>query len=161
MIFTTNKSLKAWDRVLHDEDLAQAIIDRALERGRLLRLDGPSVRTLHVNLDDAMKEDSDRTRTWSEFPEKAGQNFRNPHLTRCGCTRIYPRISSLFTNTRIFTAARGSQTLDCFTTALQDPREPKRAHPRPVRKREIRAICAHPRLARCGDPRISAPIRDS
>jgi DNA replication protein DnaC len=60
MIFTTNKSLKAWGRVLHDDDLAQAIIDRVLERGRLLRLDGPSVRTLHVNLDEAMKEDSDQ-----------------------------------------------------------------------------------------------------
>ena len=60
MLFTTNKSLKAWGRVLHDEDLAQAIIDRVLERGRLLRLDGPSIRTLHVNLDEAMKEDSDQ-----------------------------------------------------------------------------------------------------
>ena len=77
MIFTTNKSLKAWGRVLHDEDLAQAIIDRVLERGRLLRLDGPSVRTLHVNLDDAMKEDSDQDadlvrisgKSRSEFPE--------------------------------------------------------------------------------------------
>ena len=59
MIFTTNKSLKAWGRVLHDEDLAQAIIDRVLERGRLIRLDGPSIRTLHVNLDEAMKEGSD------------------------------------------------------------------------------------------------------
>ena len=46
--------------MLHDEDLAHAIIDRVLERGRLLRLDGPSVRTLHVNLDEAMKEDSDQ-----------------------------------------------------------------------------------------------------
>jgi len=77
MIFTTNKSLKAWGRVLHDEDLAQAILDRVLERGRLVRLDGPSVRTLHVNLDEAMKEDSDQEvdlvrisgRRWSEFPE--------------------------------------------------------------------------------------------
>jgi IstB-like ATP binding protein len=77
MIFTTNKALKAWGRVLHDEDLAQAIIDRVLERGRLLRLDGPSVRTLHVNLDDAMKEDSDQDadlvrisgKRRSEFPE--------------------------------------------------------------------------------------------
>jgi hypothetical protein len=48
-----------------------------LERGRLLRLDGPSVRTLHVNLDEAMKEDSDQQadlirisgNSWSEFPE--------------------------------------------------------------------------------------------
>jgi len=77
MIFTTNKSLKAWGRVLHDEDLAQAIIDRVLERGRLLRLDGPSVRTLHVNLDEALTEDSDQQadlirisgKRWSEFPE--------------------------------------------------------------------------------------------
>jgi DNA replication protein DnaC len=37
MIFTTSKSLKAWGRVLHDDDLAQAIIDRVLERGRLIR----------------------------------------------------------------------------------------------------------------------------
>ena len=35
MIFTTNKCLKARGRVLHDDDLAQAIIDRVLERGRL------------------------------------------------------------------------------------------------------------------------------
>jgi hypothetical protein len=77
IIFTTNKSLKAWGKVLHDEDLAQAIIDRVLERGRLLRLDGPSVRTLHVNLDEAMKEGSDQPadlvrisgKHRSEFPE--------------------------------------------------------------------------------------------
>jgi DNA replication protein DnaC len=96
MIFTTNKSLKAWGRVLHDDDLAQAIIDRVLERGRLLRLDGPSVRTLHVNLDEAMKEDSDQQadlvrisgKSRSEFPEPtpaappAGreQRLRNPAL---------------------------------------------------------------------------------
>jgi len=51
MIFTTNKSLRAWGRVLHDEDLAQAIVDRVLERGRLLQLDGPSMRTRHLPLD--------------------------------------------------------------------------------------------------------------
>jgi hypothetical protein len=60
MIFTTNKALKAWGGVLHDEDLAQAIIDRVLERGCLFRLDGPSLRTLHVNLDDALNQGSDR-----------------------------------------------------------------------------------------------------
>jgi DNA replication protein DnaC len=78
MIFTTNKPLKAWGRVLHDDDLAQAILDRVLERGRLMRLDGPSVRTLHVNLDEAMREESDQGatqvarisgKTWPEFPE--------------------------------------------------------------------------------------------
>jgi DNA replication protein DnaC len=52
MIFTTNKSTNAWGRVLHDEDLAQAIVDRVLERGRLLTLDGPSIRTMHLGLDE-------------------------------------------------------------------------------------------------------------
>ena len=33
MIFTTNKPLAAWGRVLHDPDLAEAILDRVLERG--------------------------------------------------------------------------------------------------------------------------------
>ncbi len=52
MIFTTNKPLTGWGRVLHDEDLAHAIVDRILERGRLLTLDGPSMRTRHLGLDD-------------------------------------------------------------------------------------------------------------
>jgi hypothetical protein len=51
MIFTTNKPLNAWGGVLHDEDLAQTIVDRILERGRLLTLDGPSIRTRHLGLD--------------------------------------------------------------------------------------------------------------
>ena len=77
MIFTTNKALKAWGGVLHDEDLGQAIIDRVLERGRLIRLDGPSIRTLHLKLDDALKDESDQEadvarisgNRWPEFPE--------------------------------------------------------------------------------------------
>jgi DNA replication protein DnaC len=52
MIFTTNKPLTGWGRVLHDEDLAHAIVDRILERGRMLTLDGPSMRTHHLGLDD-------------------------------------------------------------------------------------------------------------
>jgi len=51
MIFTTNKHPRDWGRVLHDEDLAAAIVDRVLERGRLLQLDGPSIRTRHIDLD--------------------------------------------------------------------------------------------------------------
>jgi len=34
MIFTTNKPLTGWGKVLHDEDVAAAILDRVLERGR-------------------------------------------------------------------------------------------------------------------------------
>jgi len=82
MIFTTNKPLKTWGRVLHD-DLAQAIIDRVLERGRLLRLVGPSVRTLHVNLDDAMKDESDQQADSIRIPERVAQNFRNHNSYIC------------------------------------------------------------------------------
>lgn len=52
MIFTTNKPLKQWGRVLHDDDLGDAIVDRILERGRVLKLDGPSVRARHVDPTD-------------------------------------------------------------------------------------------------------------
>jgi DNA replication protein DnaC len=47
IIFTTNKPLSAWGKVLHDEDLAAAILDRILERGRFIHLEGPSGRTGH------------------------------------------------------------------------------------------------------------------
>ena len=52
MIFTTNKHPSRWGAVLHDDDLAEAIVDRILERGRLLRLDGPSLRTKHLPAGD-------------------------------------------------------------------------------------------------------------
>ena len=51
MIFTTNKPLAAWGRVLHDADLAEALLDRVLERGRHLELRGRSYRTRHAPLD--------------------------------------------------------------------------------------------------------------
>lgn len=60
MIFTTNKPTSAWGRVLHDEDLAQAIVDRILERGRILTLDGPSMRTKHLGLDESTSEASNQ-----------------------------------------------------------------------------------------------------
>jgi DNA replication protein DnaC len=52
MIFTTNKPLAAWGSVLHDPDLAEAIIDRILERGRFITLDGPSSRTRHLKAEE-------------------------------------------------------------------------------------------------------------
>jgi len=48
MVFTTNKPLAAWRLVLHDPDLAEAILDRVLERGRLVELRGASYRTRHL-----------------------------------------------------------------------------------------------------------------
>jgi DNA replication protein DnaC len=41
LIFTTNKPLSEWGKVLHDEDLAAAILYRVLERGRFIHLYGP------------------------------------------------------------------------------------------------------------------------
>ena len=76
MVFTTNKSPKHWGQVLHDDDLADAIVDRILHRGRLLRLDGPSVRTKHLPeeqvADCATPQDSSRRISGieaAEFPE--------------------------------------------------------------------------------------------
>lgn len=44
ILFTTNKPLKHWGRVLHDEELARAIIDRTLHHGEYLKLNGASYR---------------------------------------------------------------------------------------------------------------------
>ena len=62
MIFTTNKPLSEWGKVLDDEDLAAAILDRVLEHGRFIHLDGPSGRTRHLNLEEALPRKSERVR---------------------------------------------------------------------------------------------------
>lgn len=77
MIFTTNKHHEAWGDVLHDPDLAAAIVDRALERGRFITLDGPSIRTRHLALDQAdnqvLKPARISGKTPAEFPEPTGR----------------------------------------------------------------------------------------
>jgi DNA replication protein DnaC len=63
MLFTTNKSpLTAWGEVLHDHDLAEAIVDRVLEKGRLIVADGPSYRTRHLELDRLVEQRKDVVR---------------------------------------------------------------------------------------------------
>lgn len=63
MLFTTNKSpLTAWGEVLHDHDLAEAIVDRVLEKGRLIVADGPSYRTRHLELDRPVEQRKDVVR---------------------------------------------------------------------------------------------------
>jgi DNA replication protein DnaC len=75
MIFTTNKPLREWGRVLHDDDLARAIGDRTLERGRLITLDGPSQRTRHLQIDPFEDPEVQAARVSGkerpEFPEPA------------------------------------------------------------------------------------------
>src|SRR5581483_430611 len=48
VILTTNKPTASWGHVLHDADLAEAILDRVLERGRTIELRGASYRTRHL-----------------------------------------------------------------------------------------------------------------
>jgi hypothetical protein len=62
MIFTTNKPPSEWGKVLHDEDLAAATLDRVLERGRFVHLDGPSGRTRHLQLEEALPAPPERAR---------------------------------------------------------------------------------------------------
>jgi DNA replication protein DnaC len=73
MVFTTNKPLSAWGTVLHDPDLAEVLIDRVLERGRHIKLDGPSVRAHHLGLDNEGVEGQKGVRVsgtgGSDFPE--------------------------------------------------------------------------------------------
>jgi DNA replication protein DnaC len=79
MIFTTNKPLSEWGKVLHDEDLAAAILDRILERGRFIHLDGPSGRTRHLNLQEVLPATAERARISGicvpEFPEPTTGSF--------------------------------------------------------------------------------------
>lgn len=73
MIFTTNKPFKEWGRVLHDPDLAAVILDRVMERGRHIKLDGRSYRAPDLDLDSDSTEEQDRPRVsgtpGSEFLE--------------------------------------------------------------------------------------------
>ena len=97
MIFTTNKPVSAWGHVLHDEDLALAIVDRVLERGRLLTLDGPSHRTKHLGLDDATAPaPSPEVARISgirapEFPEPTLRDATARTLPRCTPRKCTPR----------------------------------------------------------------------
>ena len=73
MVFTTNKPLAAWGLVLHDPDLAEAILDRVLERGRLVELRGASYRTRHIKSTDHRSSPSEVARISGnqrpDFPE--------------------------------------------------------------------------------------------
>ena len=57
ILVTTNKPLAAWGQVLHDGDLAEAILDRLLERGAHFEMRGRSYRTRHLKLDEAPRPD--------------------------------------------------------------------------------------------------------
>jgi hypothetical protein len=69
--------------VLHDDDLAEVLVDRVLERGRLLKLDGPSIRTKHLADDPTLNDDQDNSErlrisgtNGSQFPEPTRENLK-------------------------------------------------------------------------------------
>jgi len=110
LLFTTNKSpLTAWGAVLHDHDLAEAIVDRTLERGRLLVLDGPSYRTRHLPLDSSDSNDDHITK-----PDRVSGNKRPefPEPTYPTNVRVAPEESGLPTETVFL----------CFQVRSLDPK---------------------------------------
>jgi hypothetical protein len=73
--------LTHWGDVLHDHDLAEAIVDRALEKGRLIVVDGLSYRTRHPELDKGSEGKKDVARVsgkqrplFLELTEEDGEN---------------------------------------------------------------------------------------
>ena len=75
MLFITHKPLKHWGAARHDNDLAAAIIDRVLERGRIVALQGLSMRTRHI-------EDSDHDLCPPSPREARSASDRLGNLTR-------------------------------------------------------------------------------
>jgi DNA replication protein DnaC len=88
LLFTTNKPLAAWGLVLHDPDLAEAIIDRVLERGRLVELRGASYRTRHLK-----RADTDRSplREGARISGNQVPEFPEPTARRADSRRSPPR----------------------------------------------------------------------
>lgn len=81
MIFTTNKApLTEWGDALHDRDLADAIVDRILERGRLLILDGPSYKTRHLPLDNNPIAGSEEARVSGTGAVRAFGTYKAPWM---------------------------------------------------------------------------------
>lgn len=127
MVFTTNKPPKRWGAVLHDDDLAEAIVDRILHRGRLLRLDGPSVRTKHLPESELRGDDQGET-TRSRVSGTAGSDFPEP---TDGDT----------------TSRRRARGASCSAKRSSDSR-PRKRHARPrksVGRSCSRAVHRHPR----------------
>ena len=60
-----------WSEVLNDHDLAQAIVDRVLEKGRLIVVDSPSYPTRHIALDKGLEPRKDVP----NLLENSGHNY--------------------------------------------------------------------------------------
>jgi DNA replication protein DnaC len=131
MVFTTNKDPKTWGAVLHDDDLAEAIVDRILERGRLLRLDGPSARTKHLTPEESSPPGQAQHvrlsgKTASDFPEPT-------HAVITGHCPSLPMHA-------VITGEQGAHHCR-YMRSSQDSKPPITAH-----------ACGHHRRASCPSP---------
>ena len=135
MIFTTNKDPKNWGRVLHDDDLADVIVDRVLERGRHIKLDGPSVRTKdHPDIDKPSLESQDVFRVSgtprSEFLEPT--RWKSARVESSSCFVITISISATQSSSLSFgrakSGARGTHSTGCSTRRrlCGPPQKPRR-----------------------------------
>ncbi len=75
-LFTTNKPLAQWGRVLHDEELARAIIDRTLHHGDYLKLSGPSYRLKGRKLDLDLPDSATSAKLKSTDKDKSIDNVQ-------------------------------------------------------------------------------------
>ena len=73
--------------------MAAAILDRVLERGRFIHLDGPSGRTRHLNLEEILPAKTERVIvsgiSGSEVPEPTGSNVA--FILRMSMTNLHIR----------------------------------------------------------------------
>src|SRR5205807_2181508 len=76
---TSSQINTSWRKVLHDEDMAAAILDRVLERGRFIHLDGPPGEPVI----STWKRPCQKTQNGSEFPEP------NPHQSNIAPSLCY------------------------------------------------------------------------
>jgi DNA replication protein DnaC len=111
MLLTTNKPLAAWGDVLHDPDLAEAILDRVLERGRHLQLRGSSYRVRHLNNKEKTSSPTTHSpgarisgKRRAKFPEPTPPNTRHT--------------LSHYTSTSYSQPHESRPTVHCFTTRL-------------------------------------------
>src|SRR6266478_3214508 len=86
--------------------LAAAILDRVLERGRFIHLDGPSGRTRHLNLEETLPENTKRLRISGiggpDFPEPTPSDVDRPRSRLARGSTEYPESGASFPALRSF-----------------------------------------------------------
>jgi DNA replication protein DnaC len=76
MIFTTNKPMNDWGKVLHDEDMAAAILGFSSADALSTSMDPPGEPVISTP-----KRPCQKIQNGSEFPELVAQNSRNPQVS--------------------------------------------------------------------------------